>query len=350
MSDSIAVPSELFMYEMLDDAAQGVADLAVLWHILHRRCGCSNRQSLSWPEFQLLLGTGWNAMIVKRLFDILDSDHDGIVGRNDFISGLRPTLPSACVAERVRFLFACFDLEASGGISRESLLVHLHLHASRQDTRQGIGPSMSEEACETIVRETLAGLQLDEYGRIGLVGFTAMLDNNPILKEQLLQQLELDVTRATALHVLAGSAEEMFGVGIDRNDDDDHDGGRDSTDYGVGAGQAGDRGSLTRHLERALATCRTLVMPCCVCQPCAGRLYSGDAVVLVPDHRVLARGMAASSASTTESLPSSSSSNQHHQKYNRYGSAHVHTSDRTTSTRSSRGWGWTAKQLPPMLL
>ena len=58
----------------------------------------------------------------------------------------------ATLDDRLRFLFRCFDLDGSGSVSREDLLVHLHLY-----TTQGLYAddcAMTSEQLEAVVRAT----------------------------------------------------------------------------------------------------------------------------------------------------------------------------------------------------
>ena len=47
---------------------------------------------LSWGEFQLVFGDSWHAMIVKRVFDIMDRDGDGVIAPEDLPLPLNPHL------------------------------------------------------------------------------------------------------------------------------------------------------------------------------------------------------------------------------------------------------------------
>lgn len=121
---------------------QETSDLGVLWHllhlILHPNAHISpssyeeDHRQLSRAEFQLAFGLGWNAAIIKRIFDMLDTDDDDLISLRDFAIGLFPLASArATLDDRLRFLFDCFALDGSGAVSREAMLVHLHLYATQ---------------------------------------------------------------------------------------------------------------------------------------------------------------------------------------------------------------------------
>ena len=89
-----------------------MSDLSKLWLMLsfrlHGRAGAQQAGAqqhgaqggaqrlsgvrLSWGEFQLVFGDSWHAMIVKRVFDIMDRDGDGVISSEDLPLALNPHL------------------------------------------------------------------------------------------------------------------------------------------------------------------------------------------------------------------------------------------------------------------
>ena len=88
-----------------------MSDLSKLWLMLsfrlHGRAGAPHGSQhggaqqgaqrlsgvrLSWGEFQLVFGDSWHAMIVKRVFDIMDRDGDGVIAPEDLPLPLNPHL------------------------------------------------------------------------------------------------------------------------------------------------------------------------------------------------------------------------------------------------------------------
>ena len=220
------------------------SDLGILWQMLQLHLhpnspaavpgsASSSELVLTRAEFQLAFGLGWNAVIIKRIFDMLDTDGDGSISLDDFSRGLFPLASvRATLDEKLRFLFESFDLDGSGFVSREDLLVHLHLYAS-----QGLYEndcSLSTEQLESVVRATFEqaaaadaegatrggqGMETapapssigGRTGRgesgvpdgISWAAFDCMLRSRPQLVEQMLSRLGLDIARAIADLVLS---------------------------------------------------------------------------------------------------------------------------------------------------
>jgi len=162
---------------------------------------------LTWASFQLAFGCGWNAMLVKRIFDILDSDGSGTVSCEQFVEGLIPlvTAPNAShIDEKLFFLFRCLDLDGSGGISREELLICLHLFISQEEVRAEMTLSLAE--LDRVAVATLRMLQLDESGLIRWADFRRMLASRPGLAERMIARLSMNVNRAMATLIMDSDA------------------------------------------------------------------------------------------------------------------------------------------------
>jgi len=169
---------------------------------------------LTWGEYQLVFGTaGPSGPVVKRIFDMLDCERRGAISREEFVRGLSPLVSArAPVAEKLRFVFRCLDLDDSQSISREELLIHLHAHTSRASAR-GRMASFAPEQLEAVVEHTFAGAQLDGTGQLRWEGFTALLQGRPLLLEQLARSLSLDVNKAIA-HLVMGNDDDWMRVGV----------------------------------------------------------------------------------------------------------------------------------------
>jgi Ca2+-binding EF-hand superfamily protein len=180
-------------------------DLYTLWHVMTLRL-CARAASLppstlTREEFQLLLGCSRNAMLVKRLFDILDVDRDGVVSRDDFVLGMLPMASQAATfEERTGLLFQLFDLEDGEAVSRASLEVHLHLSFGSRDEEEG---SFTSQQLEEMVDITFEQADLDAHGRISLASFAQLMRSKPALADRLLQQLTANIDHAIASHLEA---------------------------------------------------------------------------------------------------------------------------------------------------
>lgn len=191
--------------------------LCTLWRVLSQRVrGCERAmdgEALTWGEFQLL-ASRTNAMIIKRLFDLLDRDRDGSITREDFVAGIWPLVsPTASAQERLDFLFACYDLDDVGAVSRAALLVHLHLHelergvVSAGSSSSTAGRRLTIAELEQLTDATFMQAQLDPAGRIGLASFVAMQPQDSVAAERLLKRLCLDVDEAITSNLLELSAD-----------------------------------------------------------------------------------------------------------------------------------------------
>jgi len=138
-----------------------------------------------------------HAMIIKRVFDIMDTDGDGVISFEDFARGLFPLASSqAGLDDKLHFLFQCLDLDGSEAISREDLLVHLHMY---------MGQSLCEEDCtfsteqlEQVISATFDAAELDSSGHIGKHGFIRLLRKQPHFMAALRQRLCLNVNKTIA--------------------------------------------------------------------------------------------------------------------------------------------------------
>ena len=198
------------------------SDLGILWHLLQLHLHedwtkpppppeDSQMHLLSWAEFQLAFGLGWNAAIIKRIFDMLDTDSNGLISLEDFTVGLFPLASAlATLDDKLLFLFRCLDLDDSGAISRQDLYVHLHLCASQGDGAHAC--SLSPAQLEAVVDSTFAEADLSPDGRIRFAGFVRMMSGDPARVECMVGQLGLNVNRAIADAIL-GLDDRWLAVG-----------------------------------------------------------------------------------------------------------------------------------------
>lgn len=198
-----------------------VSDLTKLWQMLslrlHGRGASSNRMSqhISWGEFQLAFGASWHAMVIKRIFDIIDGDGDGQISFEDFARGLFPMVSKkASQDDKLHFLFQCLDLDGSSAISREDLLVHLHMYAGTSLLREDC--EFSPEQLEGVITATFAEAELDDNGHIDGTGFAKLLRSQPRLLRQLEERLCLNVNKTMA-NLIIGLDESWLEIGARPN-------------------------------------------------------------------------------------------------------------------------------------
>ena len=107
----------------------------------------------------------------------------------------------------MRMLFDLLDLDGAGALSREALIVYLHL------CRSNLSPEQLERIAEATLQEAP---RRDIDGRIRLDSFHEMLSTQPAqLLQRLTARLGLEVHSAIAAHMLAlpgfGSEVELGG-------------------------------------------------------------------------------------------------------------------------------------------
>jgi len=148
-------------------------------------------------------------MVVKRIFDILDVEGHGAVTRAEFVDGL---IHLACVRtaelDRLRFIFRCFDLDGSDAISRDELLVYLHLYTSQDADTQLSCPQL-----ERVVETTFALVNLmDEKSHMGWKEFLRLVSLRPGLIERIVAMLGFNANKAMAQVIMDTPAETWMSV------------------------------------------------------------------------------------------------------------------------------------------
>jgi len=186
--------------------AHTLRELRQLWVVLmhSRPCGQVHHHEDLLPEaaFQLAFTSGRNGAIVKRVFDMIDTDRRGALTREEFALGLLPLASSSCSeGERTRFLFRCFNLDGAGGISREDLTIHTLLASARDGLDSDL--ALTVEQAEAIVATTFASIGCEGKQRIGWTEFQSLLGARPRLLQRCLLRLRINVNLSMAQRILA---------------------------------------------------------------------------------------------------------------------------------------------------
>lgn len=152
----------------------------------------SGSPDLDWAGFQYAFGTSSNAPLIKRIFDLIDCDRSGAVSADAFVRGLFPLYSRrASIAMKMHSLFSCFDLDGSGSISREDLLVALCGSLQQQCP-------LSLEQLEQVISHTFIEMDVDVDGAINWQDFSAYFNRRPAALHKMLQSLEFNVNLVTA--------------------------------------------------------------------------------------------------------------------------------------------------------
>jgi Ca2+-binding EF-hand superfamily protein len=183
---------------------QALAELRRLWAVLMHSCPVDHADEEHLPEaaFQLALTCGLNGPIVKRIFDMLDVERRGALTCDEFAVGLLPLAsPRWPEADKLRFLFRCYNLDGSGGISREDLTVHLLIASMRDDPLSDLRLSVTQ--AEAVVDATFASVGCDGCKRLGWADFKRLLRARPRLVERSLARFRINVNLTMAYTILA---------------------------------------------------------------------------------------------------------------------------------------------------
>lgn len=181
-----------------------LADLRRLWAVLMHSCPVdyANDEHLPEAAFQLAFTCWHNGAIVKRIFDMLDVERRGALTCDEFAVGLLPLASARWPeADKLRFLFRCYNLDGSGSISREDLTIHVLIASMRDGPFSDLG--LSVEQAEAAVEATFASAGCDHCKRLGWAEFRRLLRARPRLVERSLARLRINVNLTMAHTILA---------------------------------------------------------------------------------------------------------------------------------------------------
>lgn len=174
------------------------ADMRVIFDMLILK-GCGSTGSCNTPKarlgraaFQMAIGSGWNAPLVHRLFDILDLQRRGSLSCEDFTTGLLPLYsPHMLLDGKMRFLFDCFDLDGDGEISRDECAVML-------TCLLGSGAvGLSREQMGWVIDTTFRDIASVEGANITRADFEAHFATRPAAQHAPLASAGLDLVELT---------------------------------------------------------------------------------------------------------------------------------------------------------
>jgi Ca2+-binding EF-hand superfamily protein len=183
---------------------QALADLRRLWAVLMHSCPVdyANDEHLPEAAFQLAFTCGNNGAIVKRIFDMLDVERRSALTCDEFAVGLLPLASARWPeADKLRFLFRCYNLDGFGNISREDLTVHVLIASMRDSPFSDL--ALSVEQAEAAVEATFASVGCDRSKRLGWAEFRRLLSARPRLVERSLTRLRINVNLTMAHTILA---------------------------------------------------------------------------------------------------------------------------------------------------
>eukprot|EP00759_Apiculatamorpha_spiralis_P043879 PhF_6_TR41040/c0_g1_i2/m.62165/K06268/PPP3R, CNB; serine/threonine-protein phosphatase 2B regulatory subunit len=105
-------------------------------------------------EFRRAAGQG--TYFVDRLFNIIDSDHNGTIDFKEYLNGISVFSERATLEEKTRFCFQVYDESGDGVISRKEMVTML----TAALTDRGLSLETSE--IESIVDSTLTSMGVDK--------------------------------------------------------------------------------------------------------------------------------------------------------------------------------------------
>mmetsp|Transcript_19309 Transcript_19309/g.62814 ORF Transcript_19309/g.62814 Transcript_19309/m.62814 type:complete len:231 (-) Transcript_19309:291-983(-) len=136
-------------------------------------------------EFLGVMG-GQHGLFMDRIFDVLDTERNGVISFAEFVKGLSVFHPRASQNEKEAMAFKIYDLRGTGAIEKEE--VRDMLMALMRDNPHLL---LSEEHMTTIIERTFDDVDLARDGKIHPSEWAALVERNP----QVLNNMTLHALR-----------------------------------------------------------------------------------------------------------------------------------------------------------
>jgi Ca2+-binding EF-hand superfamily protein len=144
--------------------------LALHEHFAHVASRGGNLESIDRTLFLQSLGA--RSAFVDRMFTIFDTDRNDRVMFGEYVQGLSVLCARGTLDEKVRFLFAIYDLDGDGKISKKDLSDMLRVSMEENEVK------MTPKQVNAIIDSTFAEADTNQDGFVDLAEFRVMTDNH----------------------------------------------------------------------------------------------------------------------------------------------------------------------------
>ena len=125
-----------------------------------------------------------NEKIGKIMYKMLDSDGNGTLDFNEFITGLNNFLPDAPIEEKAKLCFRAYDSDGSGTISKDEIRSMIEISLENNQLM-----SMDDEHLDKLISDVFEEYDKDGTGEISEDEFLEMMKKAP----NVLDIFEIDV-------------------------------------------------------------------------------------------------------------------------------------------------------------